>query len=417
MARPVLVIGSGVAGVSACLHIFEKCPETQISLVSYQSLMAPSNDQSKIVRADYANRERMEEAQRAQKAWKEGSFALHYIERGRIVAYAKHDKTLQHIDENRKDLGLRPRPRGNKAFFETFFGSSHAPDDLIFVHNSDDAVVDWMPCMVKHEQMARDICHQTQGKVYETEVMSLQRDGNRVAAAILANGDRIDTSGCDIVLAVGSWTMEMLQKSEIKLPPMHRIPVPTGLFAFELELNDEQVEFFKEKPVFSHVGRAEFLPPIREGRTAKLTWVEPFTVSQIRDVSTSALAHRALENAAGWARQMFPLLEGAKVRAIRFYCDGVTETQAPLITRHPVIENVILACGGSYTRAKDLPTDGGYVALLLNGEHVPERFSWKGLTATEGDQPLLVGRDSFETLEAQAQKDLGDRLSDSIIII
>ncbi|KAL2014903.1 hypothetical protein VTK56DRAFT_7084 [Thermocarpiscus australiensis] len=86
----------------------------------------------------------------------------------------------------------------------------------------------------------------------------------------------------------------MLQKSEIKLPPKHRIPVPTGLFAFELELNDEQVEFFKDKPVFSHVGRAEFLPPIREGCTAKLTWVEPFTVLQIRNVSTSALAHCVL---------------------------------------------------------------------------------------------------------------------------
>ncbi|KAK4119491.1 hypothetical protein N657DRAFT_637284 [Parathielavia appendiculata] len=416
MARRVIVIGSGVAGVSACLRIFEECPGTQISLVSHQSRMAPSNDQSKIVRADYANLERMMEAQRAQKAWKKGSFASHCIERGRIVAYAEHDKTLQSIDKNREDLGLRPRPRGNKAFFETFFGPSHAPDDFIYVHNSDDAVVDWMPCMVKHEQKARDICHQTQGRVYETEVMSLQHDGNRVTAAIFANGDRIDTSGCDIVLAVGSWTMEVLQKSEIELPPQHRVPVPTGLFAFELELNDEQVEFFKDKPVFSHVGRAEFVPPIREGRTAKLTWVEPFTVSQIRDVSTSALAHRVLENAAGWARQMLPRLQGARVRAIRFYCDGVTETQAPLITRHPGIENLILACGGSYTRAKDLPTDGGYVARLLNEEGGPERFTWKGATSTEQDQPLLVGRTNFECLEEQAQKELGDRFPLCIVI-
>ncbi|KAJ4307330.1 hypothetical protein N0V88_000713 [Collariella sp. IMI 366227] len=200
----------------------------------------------------------MKEAQRAQYAWKtKGSFASHYIQRGRIVVYTKHDQTLQIIDENRNALGLEPRPRGDRAFFESFFGPSDAPDDLTFVHNSDDAVVDWKPCMVQHEQQAKDICRQTQGMVYETEVVSLLHDKKRVTAAILANGERIDTSGCDIVLAVGSWTMEVLKKSDIELPPQHRIPVPTGLFAFELQLDDAQVEFFKDKPALSHVGRVK----------------------------------------------------------------------------------------------------------------------------------------------------------------
>lgn len=86
----------------------------------------------------------------------------------------------------------------------------------------------------------------------------------------------------------------------------------------------------------------------------------------------------------------------------------MTGTQAPLIARHPVIENVILACGGSYTRAKDLPTDGAYVAGLLLGAAGPERFSWNGLASTEADHPHLVGHADFESLEAQAKEDLSN---------
>jgi len=73
-----------------------------------------------------------------------------------------------------------------------------------------------------------------------------------------------------------------------------------------------------------------------------------------------------------------------------------------LITKHPVLENLLLDCGGSYTRAKDLPTNGVYIARLLTGEAAPERFSWNGSTSTIQDQPLLVATDDFDTLEIKA---------------
>jgi hypothetical protein len=65
---------------------------------------------------------------------------------------------------------------------------------------------------------------------------------------------------------------------------------------------------------------AEFLPPTREGGKAKITWIEPFKISPIRDVSNSALGCRALRNALEWARTSFPRLKGAKVTDRRFYC-------------------------------------------------------------------------------------------------
>ncbi len=277
----------------------------------------------------------MREAQLAQNGWVQGSFVSYYTSCGRVVAYDEDSQTLKGIDQSRERLGLQARRRGNKDFFDLFFGPSSAPSTLTFVHNPDDAIVDWQPCMKKHQQKAEDACLQTGGLVYKMELDALQHDGKRVTDAVLANGDSIDTRDQDIVLAVGSWTIQVLTRSGIQLPPQHRIPVPTGLFAFSLELNDEQVNFFRNTPIFSHVGRglqplqmplhswltkvAEFLPPTGTNRKAKITWVEPFTISPIRDVSTSALAHRALANAVGWARQMLPRLAGAKVTAIRFY--------------------------------------------------------------------------------------------------
>ncbi len=87
----------------------------------------------------------------------------------------------------------------------------------------------------------------------------------------------------------------------------------------------------------------------------------------------------------------------------------MTATQAPLIAGHPVIKNLFVDCGGSYTRAKGLPTNGVYIARLLNGEKGPERFSWNGSTLTHQDQPRLVAGDDFSFLEEQAKKDLGNR--------
>jgi NADH dehydrogenase FAD-containing subunit len=84
MEKSIIVIGAGVAGISACLHIGDTNPAWRITLVSDHSPMEPSGDYSKIVRVDYENEERMREAQKAQNAWKSGSFAPYYSECGRL---------------------------------------------------------------------------------------------------------------------------------------------------------------------------------------------------------------------------------------------------------------------------------------------------------------------------------------------
>lgn len=81
----------------------------------------------------------------------------------------------------------------------------------------------------------------------------------------------------------------------------------------------------------------------------------------------------------------------------------MTETQNPLIARHPSYENLFIAGGGSYNRAKDLPTLGENIVRLVRGEYIDPRYNWDAITETiHQDQPGLLAGISFQELEEQA---------------
>lgn len=61
----------------------------------------------------------------------------------------------------------------------------------------------------------------------------------------------------------------------------------------------------------------------------------------------------------------------------------MTEDQNPIIARHPRHLNLVLAGGGSYTYAKDLPGIGAAVVEALNGK-MRAAFKWDKETAMEG---------------------------------
>lgn len=146
---------------------------------------------------------------------------------------------MKNIDQSCNQLGLELRQRGDKSLLENFFGYTNVLDALTYVHNLDDAVVNWQPCILEYENKAKDNCRRTGRLVYEAKMDSLQHDGKQVTAVVLVGGDCIDTRDMDVVFAVGAWTVEVLARSGIKLPPEDRILIPTGIFAFQLKLDDD----------------------------------------------------------------------------------------------------------------------------------------------------------------------------------
>ncbi|KAK3906019.1 FAD dependent oxidoreductase [Staphylotrichum tortipilum] len=388
-----IVIGTGVFGLSAAYHIRQRWPTAQLSVISQPSRLAPSDDISKIVRVDYNNSERMTEAVRAQEQWKGNNFSTLQRSIGRIVIYEQDDlATLEKINNARDELGLQRRQRGDSTLMQEF-ETIMAPKSLTYILAPDDSIVDWETCMSDARGRAKKACTDSGGTFYESGGATIVKDGARVTALMLENGERIEAGSAQVVLAVGPWFAQMLAASDITLPPNGRTPVATGLFSYAVQLNDEQAAFFRDRPMVSHSGK---------GSVGKLTWIHPFTnlhgstISLVEDLSESALAKSHMHKAIEWART-----------------DGVTETQDPIIARHPQFQNLVCAAGGSFNRAKDLPTIGSIVADVLGGQDVSERYSWEPETRhSHRNHSHLVARGDFATMEKEAQQHGQDSVAD-----
>lgn len=257
----VIIIGTGVFGLSAADHIHQKWPSAQLSIVSRPSPLAPSDDISKIVRVDYSNAERMTEAVEAQSQWNnDAKFSKYQRSIGRVVIYEQDDATtVQKINEVREELGFQSREPNNSMLMRDTFGTTTAPNSLTYVSAPDDSIVDWGPCISEARERAKNACTNSGGTFYESGVASLANDGSRIASLVLENGETIEVGGAEIVLAVGPWFAQILDASGVPLPPDGRTPVATGLFSYGVWLNEEQVEFFKDKPMISHRGKGSVL--------------------------------------------------------------------------------------------------------------------------------------------------------------
>jgi glycerol-3-phosphate dehydrogenase len=108
---------------------------------------------------------------------------------------------------------------------------------------------------VEEELQARD-----GSQFINTRVQTLEHDEEsrgRITDIVLSSGEKLDTHDGRIVLCTGPWIPEILTRSNVALPRHSKVPTATGLFAFMVQLNEEQAMFFKGKPVLSHIGRGE----------------------------------------------------------------------------------------------------------------------------------------------------------------
>lgn len=252
----VIIIGTGVFGLSTVDHILRRWPTTQLTVISQPSRLAPSDDFSKIVRVDYPTLERMTEAVNTQEQWNSTDFAKFRYDVGRIIIFEPDDThTLEKINKARKELGLETRQLGDSTLMRDAFEMTATPEQLTYVLAPDDSIVDWKACMCNARERAKRSCTDSGGIFYESGVTTIVKDGAHITALILEGGERIEAKEAQIVLAVGPWLAQVLAASEITLPPTGRTPVATGLFSYAIQLNDEQVKLCRNKPMVSHGGK------------------------------------------------------------------------------------------------------------------------------------------------------------------
>jgi glycine/D-amino acid oxidase-like deaminating enzyme len=319
-----LVIGLGVFGGSAAVEIAQKNLASVVA-VDNGSELAASRDLFKFIRIDYANINRMKQAMRVHKLWMGTPlFREFFTKTGRVAIYFPAAlERLAAIDENRAALGLPIRPRLAKGsqlplhgleekFVQFVRNVTRSHDDVTFIYNDDDGVVSWHEYMKQLEKRYRE-----KGvEVWNTSVERLIVEDDLVKSVELSGGKYIDTADTEVLVAAGSWTASLLQKSGITLP---RLPMCTGVFTIHLQLNREQLETTKDIPPISVYGMdtpyadgGEYFPPDKRG-IAKIGWTMPHRNENPIDVSNSKLALQALAGARCFTKIFVPQLKGAKI--------------------------------------------------------------------------------------------------------
>jgi glycine/D-amino acid oxidase-like deaminating enzyme len=156
-------------------------------------------------------------------------------------------------------------------------------------------------------------------KVRKTSAERLVVENDLVTRVELSQGEPIDTTNTEVLVATGSWTIPLLKKSRITLPQVARCPMSTGVFTIHVKLNREQMEATKDIPPISvygmdtpHADGGEYFPPDKQG-VAKIGWTMPYRNENPVDVSNSKLALRALAGARCFIEIFVPQLRGAKI--------------------------------------------------------------------------------------------------------
>lgn len=344
------IIGCGVFGAAAANRLQETKgrDELDLTILDMPSPQAASRDVFKIIRDDYANLQRMKGAIGVHQQWRSNPmFRPFYHSTGRVVVYHPQSiSILDQIDKNRSTLGLPPRERLTMQSIMTCLESELTPgkrsamefikgmmertthqENPTFVYNEDDGVVQWDFYM---SQM-QILCKEGGANIRDAEVERLLTRGNCITAIELNGGEVIPTDDAKIILAAGPWILPLLACSNITLPPPSRAPVATGVFTFHLKLNDAQRESIHNIPPLSvygldtsHADGGEYLPPLMENGMVKVGWTLPFRnmqneppISHPKDVSTSYLACKSLDQVRTFIKDYIPQLKGAEIMAIR----------------------------------------------------------------------------------------------------
>lgn len=244
-----IIIGVGVFGLSVLRQAEIDRP---ITVIACHHAGAPSDDILKIIRADYPNVDRSREADQALQQWKaDPSLKPHFRPRGRVVAYEReHQQTLDDINNVRKELQKPERQDKGQSIMAANFGAGSLIDEVTFVFNDDDGLVNWDECLAEQRDIALKRL-----PVFRESVDRLICARGSITSIILESEKQVDSTNATVILAAGPWILEILERSGISLPPQPRQPVATGVFSFLIALSEEQREFFENKPSFSHYGR------------------------------------------------------------------------------------------------------------------------------------------------------------------
>jgi glycine/D-amino acid oxidase-like deaminating enzyme len=249
MSKVVVVIGAGVAGISSLYFLSENMPEdfSKIHCFDDGNPNAPSRDEKKITRVDYADIKTMKQAMVFHKKWQTLPDFKEFIEkRSRLVAYGSHE-TYRQIASNRKELGLEERPvLSRKDVWEKY--KLLLPEDTMIVLEEDDYLINLSECI----KSLREKCEMRGVKFINEHVDRLHYLNGSFGGVVLAGDRKMDYMGARVVLAAGPWSESLLLRSG-KQVPLNRMAKCVESFVFIIEVDVRRTD-----PIVSVLGLGEY---------------------------------------------------------------------------------------------------------------------------------------------------------------
>jgi glycine/D-amino acid oxidase-like deaminating enzyme len=247
-AQTVVVIGCGVAGISACLA-FSKSPSKLWRVVCYDdgNKLAPSRDRYKIARYDYADIETMKLALEACALLQTERYRRFCRKKPRLVVYS-NDGTYDQIAQNRKKLNLgERRVLSNKEVWSEF--GIKLEEDTINVLEEDSLLFDLSGLV---ESMRKE-CEQNGVQFFDEHVARLVYNDSKFSGVVLRDEREIIFEEAQVWVAAGPWFESLLRDSEMVMPEPERMPTCVQTLAFGIE-----VDAPRSYPIVSILGKGEY---------------------------------------------------------------------------------------------------------------------------------------------------------------
>jgi sarcosine oxidase/L-pipecolate oxidase len=263
--KSYIIVGSGVFGASTAYHLSNAHPEASITLIDrelpFPSRQGASNDENKIIRADYDSLFYCELALEAKKMWENDLlFKTFYHQPGMINTR----KLGRMIIENYETLGVNHRceiidsEELAKRYGGLFAGVDYSNVDEIFVNPQSG----W----AEATKAARNVVEaaMTNGvQCVEGNVLRLVFDKNGTCTGVQLNSgpphapvDGRILSADRVIVCTGAGTAKLFADSapdRAELQVEDRITAAAVVTGF-IQLTPTQIERFKNCPIFVHDG-------------------------------------------------------------------------------------------------------------------------------------------------------------------
>ncbi|KAJ3575067.1 hypothetical protein NP233_g1353 [Leucocoprinus birnbaumii] len=215
-------------------------------------------------------------------------------------------------------------------------------------------------------------------------VSSLQHDNGRVIAVRCTDDSVYDVDL--LVIATGSWSPSAFPDLRLQ-----DACLATGQCVAMIQLTEEEAERYQDIPVVLNFSTGFYAFPPTAKNVFKIAVHAPgfthFTpnsrISTPRTITTdpdngSAIPKHILQGLRNGLREVFPDLAKKPFSATRLCWYNDSPDGDWIISKHPALQNLILATGGSGHAYKFLPVIGRLVADLIEGSLEPnlvEKFA------------------------------------------